>query len=261
MKDVASRVQLWCVVYNTVMILVRACRRREVLEAPRARCVNRVPCGDRLVVHGRAARREALCPACTNTISRIHLSSLIKEMPKKKAEGGGAGGGGGAEKKAKTASSVPAAKAAKAANKKTSVQAASSTSGGMPPEFGKGKEKDDAETAAKTAATMPRKGGPGYLQLVLDALDTLGTASLPKIKNWFASERPEVDFKPHLLKAALKKGIEKGAPPQARVCRSSRAAHLTSLFFPQAPSCRTRPPTRFRLSAERTGICARTGAG
>ena len=31
-KDVASRVQLWCVVYNTVMILVRACRRREVLE-------------------------------------------------------------------------------------------------------------------------------------------------------------------------------------------------------------------------------------
>ncbi len=32
MKGVVSRVQLWCVVYNTVMILVRACRRREVLE-------------------------------------------------------------------------------------------------------------------------------------------------------------------------------------------------------------------------------------
>ena len=175
-------------------------------------------------------------------VRRQNLQELVSATSRGAGEGGESAKGQAARPAHTTGRTSTAAKAAKAAN--TSVQAASSTSGGMPPEFGKGKEKDDAETAAKTAATMPRKGGPGYLQLVLDALDTLGTASLPKIKNWFASERPEVDFKPHLLKAALKKGIEKGAPPHARVCRSSRAAHLTSLFFPQAPSCRTRPPTR-----------------
>jgi hypothetical protein len=45
----------------------------------------------------------------------------------------------------------------------------------MPPKVGKGKEKDvAAEPAAKTAATTPPKGGPGYLQLALGALETLG---------------------------------------------------------------------------------------
>ena len=115
----------------------------------------------------------------------------------------------------------------------------------MPPKVGKGKEKDvAAEPAAKTAATMPPKGGPGYLQFALDALETLGTATLPKLTKWIESERPEVDFKPHLLKAALTKAVEKGAPPHARAGRSSRAAPLTPLFFPQAPSYRTRGATR-----------------
>ena len=83
-----------------------------------------------------------------------------------------------------------------------------------------------------------------YHKLAVDALEKLGTAGLPSITKWIKSERQDVDFKPHLLKAALKKAIEKGAPPQARVCRSSRArnttlvfgARVTPLVFPQAPS-------------------------
>ena len=67
---------------------------------------------------------------------------------------------------------------------------------------------------------MPPKGGPGYLQFALDALETLGTATWPKLTKWIESERPEVDFKPHLLKAALTKAVEKGAPPHARAGRS-----------------------------------------
>ena len=63
-----------------------------------------------------------------------------------------------------------------------------------------------------------------YHKLAVDALEKLGTAGLPSITKWIKSERQDVDFKPHLLKAALKKAIEKGAPPQARVCRSSRAS-------------------------------------
>lgn len=49
-----------------------------------------------------------------------------------------------------------------------------------------------------------------YLKLALDALDALGDAGAPTITKWIKSERPEVAFKPHLLKAALKKAVEKG---------------------------------------------------
>ena len=143
------------------------------------------------------------------------------------------GGGRGREKADAAVEEEPAAKTAETtmppkvrkgkakADAAVEEEPAAKKAATMPPKVGKGKEKDVAsEPAAKTAATMPPKGGPGYLQFALDALETLGTATLPKLTKWIESERPEVDFKPHLLKAALTKAVEKGAPPHARAGRS-----------------------------------------
>ena len=107
----------------------------------------------------------------------------------------------------------------------------------------RGGEDKGREPAAKTAATMPPKGGPGYLQLALDALETLGTATWPKLTKWIESERPEVDFKPHLLKAALKKAVEKGAPP---LCHRSARARCTR---------------RRRIACRDTSVAPRCGLG
>ena len=155
------------------------------------------------------------------------------------------------EPAAKKAATMPPKGVGKGKEKADAAEPAVKTAATMPPKgVGKGKEKADAaEPAVKMAATMPPKGGPGYLQLALDALETLGTATLPKITKWIESERPEVDFKPHLLKAALKKAVEKGAPPHCHrsarargprrrgiACRGTSASVAT-----EAPVCTTVP--------------------
>lgn len=55
-----------------------------------------------------------------------------------------------------------------------------------------------------------------YNKLVEDALESLGTAALPAITKWIKSERADVELKPHLLKAALKKAVEKGTIAQVK---------------------------------------------
>jgi len=147
------------------------------------------------------------------------------------------------EPAAKKAATMPP-KVGKGKEKDVATEPAAKTAATMPPKVGKGKEKDVAsEPAAKTAATMPPKGGPGYLQLALDALETLGTATWPKLTKWIESERPEVDFKPHLLKAALKKAVEKGAPP---LCHRSARARCTR---------------RRRIACRDTSVAPRCGLG
>ena len=178
---------------------------------------------------GPAAKTAATMPPKVGR-GKAKADAAVEEQPaaKKAATMPPKGGGRGRGKADAAVEEEPAAK--KAAT--------------MPPKVGKGKEKDVAtEPAAKTAATMPPKGGPGYLQLALDALETLGTATWPKLTKWIESERPEVDFKPHLLKAALKKAVEKGAPP---LCHRSARARCTR---------------RRRIACRDTSVAPRCGLG
>jgi len=55
-----------------------------------------------------------------------------------------------------------------------------------------------------------------YHKAAVDALEALGTAAVPSITKWIKIERSDLDFKPNLLKAALKKAVEKGTILQVK---------------------------------------------
>ena len=62
-----------------------------------------------------------------------------------------------------------------------------------------------------------------YLKHTLAALDALDNASMPVITKWIKSELPEVNFKPHLLKAAIKKAVDSGQLIQSKATYSRGA--------------------------------------
>ena len=55
---------------------------------------------------------------------------------------------------------------------------------------------------------------PTYFELVKQAILALGErsgSSIPAMKKYITTTHKDLDFKPHLLRMALKTGVEKGA--------------------------------------------------